>query len=223
MHPARWSDRARLLLWGGTFALLAGLGFGSLLVRGDRGPEPGLLADWRTVAVQIVTYGALGGIVLLLSAGPRRREMLALRAPASWRATIALMLCVQIAWVVVAVAAAGLFGTEGRELAPGRLPEASRGAAFFANAVLIALVAPAVEEALSRGVGYALLERYGPAVAVLGSGVAFALGHGVVRDLPVILVLGLGFSLLRAQSGSLLPSLILHVFTNTLAMLAAAA
>ena len=223
VRPSRWSRRARLCAWVGVFAVLTTLGYSAGAVSSARAPRLDALYDWRTAAFQLVAYGFLAVVGLLLSAGRSVREVLALRRPRSWRRAALLILGVEVAWLSVSLGVAALVGVEGRELLPPRFHDDSRLLQFALNAAIAGLVAPAVEEALARGVGYALLEPSGAVVAVLWTGLAFALAHGVVRDLPAILALGIGFSFLRARTGSLYPSLIVHVFTNSLALLASLA
>lgn len=85
-------------------------------------------------------------------------------------------------------------------------------------------VVPAVcEEFCFRGFLFSAIRRERSAtLAVLGSGVAFAAFHVLVRDmllyerfLPTLLM-GLMLGLVRARSGSLYPGILLHVLHNSL-------
>ena len=220
VRPSRWSRAVRLSLWVAVFAVLTVLGYAAGAASTGRTPRLDALYDWRVAVLQLAAYGFLAGVVLLLCAGRPLREVLALRQPRSWRRAALLILGVEAVWICVSLGVAALVGVEGRELLPPRFHDDSRLLQFTLNAAIAGLVAPAVEEALVRGIGYALLEPSGAPVAVLGTGLAFAIAHGVVRDLPAILALGIGFSILRARTGSLYPSLVVHVFTNSLALLA---
>jgi len=62
--------------------------------------------------------------------------------------------------------------------------EPRHAAAYAVNFVVIAAVAPFVEELLFRGLGYSLLERFGRWQTILIVGVAFGLYHGLVQALP---------------------------------------
>ena len=53
-------------------------------------------------------------------------------------------------------------------------------AAYIANGLVIAVVAPIVEELTFRGLGYSLLARYGKWAAIVLTGLAFGLAHGLV-------------------------------------------
>ena len=82
---------------------------------------------------------------------------------------------------------------------------------------------PIFEEALCRGLGYALLEPFGVGAAVALTAVAFTLAHGVIVDIPVILATGIGLGYMRASTGSLYPCIVLHAVFNGFGLIAAAA
>jgi membrane protease YdiL (CAAX protease family) len=89
---------------------------------------------------------------------------------------------------------------------PGRLPAAL---------VSFAVLSPLAEEVVFRGLLYAWLDgRWGPRVAMVGSGVAFGVVHQEPAYIAVALPLGLFFGWLRWRSNSLLPSLTGHAIEN---------
>jgi membrane protease YdiL (CAAX protease family) len=129
-------------------------------------------------------------------------------------------------------------GTEMRRVAPrgrGGPLVAGRGALVAAVAVAgpvpdrrvgaaaagLALMAAVTEEALFRRVLYDRLERFGPAPAVLGSAVVFALVHlpayGAVA-MPVDLGAGLLLSWQRYASGRWTVPAVTHAIANLLAV-----
>jgi uncharacterized protein len=87
--------------------------------------------------------------------------------------------------------------------------------------VLIAGVAPFVEELFFRGMLYPLLRRRmgAPATIVLNAAL-FALIHVYPLLLPGLFVVGLFLAYLRERSGSIWPSVLLHAMQNGLALLA---
>ena len=98
--------------------------------------------------------------------------------------------------------------------------DSSRAAPFIANAVVVVLVAPFVEELLYRGLGYGLLTQFMlPLPAILITGLAFGLGHGLVLGLPVLAFFGITLAWLRWQTGSVYPGMIVHGTFNGLALL----
>ena len=65
--------------------------------------------------------------------------------------------------------------------------DSSRALPFLANAAVVTLVAPFVEELLFRGLGFGLLAQFVlPVPAILITGVSFGLAHGLVLGLPVL-------------------------------------
>ena len=98
------------------------------------------------------------------------------------------MLLALVALVVIVASAAALspFLDAGDE--QGLVPDgwdSSRAAPFLANAAVVVIAAPFVEELLYRGLGYGLLTPFlGPWPAILITGVAFGLAHGLVLGLP---------------------------------------
>ena len=66
-----------------------------------------------------------------------------------------------------------------------------RAGAYAANAVVIAVIAPIVEELMFRGLGFSLLSRFGPRIALVGTAVAFGLIHGFLFALPIFVIVGL--------------------------------
>jgi membrane protease YdiL (CAAX protease family) len=87
------------------------------------------------------------------------------------------------------------------------------------------LIAPVVEEVVFRGLVFAVIERtVGLKVAVVTTAILFASLHVpeywlAWNHLLMILLVGLAFSLARAASGRLTPSIILHVGYNSLIMI----
>ena len=85
-----------------------------------------------------------------------------------------------------------------------------------------ACVAPFVEELLFRGLGYGLLTPFvGPWPAILVTGVAFGLAHGLVLGLPVLSIFGITLGWLRWQTGSVYPGMVVHALFNAVALAAA--
>ena len=99
--------------------------------------------------------------------------------------------------------------------------EPDRAGAYIANAVVIALIAPFVEELMFRGAGYSLLARFGQIVAIVVTGVAFGLIHGLVEALVVLTAFGIGLAWLRAKTDSVYPCIVVHALFNAVALVVA--
>ena len=82
------------------------------------------------------------------------------------------------------------------------------------------LIAPAVEELLFRGFLFPVIERAnGTRAAVLGTSVLFSLLHAQQygwnwQNLVVLSYVGIVFGTVRAISGSLVPSTLIHASYN---------
>lgn len=89
----------------------------------------------------------------------------------------------------------------------------------FPRRVAIAAAAtflgPVAEEVVFRGAAFtSVLNRHRPAAVIGVTALAFALIHPEVRDLPILIAMGLILGHLRWASGSLLPPILLHVAFN---------
>ena len=91
-------------------------------------------------------------------------------------------------------------------------------AAYVVNGIVIAVVAPIVEELTFRGLGYSLLARYGRWAAIIGTGLAFALAHGLVNAFPFLAAFGMGLAYLRSRVASVYPGMIVHGLFNAIAL-----
>ncbi len=200
---------------------MAGLGYSARF--GDTAPAPpDLLFRWSTA---ITTFGLDLGLLLLLlliARGVPLRDAFALRAPRSWAEALRIAGAALVAIWTTSLLLELTIGHAAREQGVPQFWDQARAPVFVASALAIALFVPIVEEAMCRGIGFALLARWGERVAIAGSAVAFTLAHGAILDLPWVLVTGLGLGYLRARTGSLYPGIALHATVNGIAVLASA-
>ena len=96
--------------------------------------------------------------------------------------------------------------------------DASRANAFFANAIVIVVIAPIVEELIFRGAGFGLLRRFGATIAILVTAFAFAAIHGLFEAFPLLFLFGAGLAWLRERTGSVYPCIVLHGAFNGIAL-----
>ena len=180
-----------------------------------------LLYRWSTVIGGLIQYALIFGLVLLIARG-LAPSVLGLRAPPSWRAAAGWIAASIVAiWVIGAALNPFLEAGEEQGLVPDDW-DSSRAAPFVANFLVVAVVAPVVEELTYRGLGFAAVRQFfGGAVAVVVTGVAFGLAHGLVIALPVLTIFGLILGWLRLRTKSLYPPIILHAIFNGTALLAA--
>jgi membrane protease YdiL (CAAX protease family) len=181
-----------------------------------------LLFRPSTAIATFVLDGILLLLTLLIARGIPLRDAFALRRPRSWAQALRIAgVALAGIWITSLVLELS-FGHAAREQAVPQFWDPSRAGWFGASAIAIAIFVPIVEESLCRGIGFTLLQRWGDAVAVIGSAVAFALAHGAVLDLPWVLVTGIGLGYLRSRTASLYPCVALHATVNGIAVLVAA-
>ena len=176
------------------------------------------------LALQIVFYALMfAGIYVLVTVGHEQPFWVMLR----WRRITpgrALVFLAGGAFLTVAIA-----------LLPPLLPDASqfpleslfnsRSAAYAIGAFAI-LVAPFMEEMIFRGILFGIFEsQVGLRFAILMTAILFGGLHvpeywGAWNHMFLIFLVGLVFSLARGRSGSLAPSVFLHVGYNGSMMIA---
>ena len=191
---------------------MATLAYAALLT--DSRPPKDVAYRWESSISGAVQYAILLGVVLLLTRGLDRRAFLAFRRPTSWARALGISTLVIIAVLVVG-AVVSQFGNPEKE--QGLIPErfdSSRVAQFAGYTAIVVLVAPVVEELMFRGVGYGLLEPYGPRMAIFVVGISFGLVHGLVAGFAVIATFGLGLAYLRGRTDSIYPCMLLHASFN---------
>jgi len=219
--PAGARRAGRLLAWSVLVGLLALASYGSRLAGGDT-PE-GILYMWSTFVGALIQYGIMFILVLAIARG-FNRPLLALERPAATGRAV-LLAAVAFGVILAATAALSPFLDAGGE--QGLVPngwDSSRGAPFFANAAVVVLAAPFVEELLFRGLGIGLLLPFvGPLFSIAITGLAFGLAHGLVLGLPVLTIFGLTLGWLRWKTGSVYPGMVVHALFNAAALAAAVA
>lgn len=204
--------RARkLVAWLSLVAALSALNYGSRAAGGE--PDRNAVFHYDLAIGGLILYVIMLAVVLRIARGIPR-EALGLRPPPSWLRALGLTLVVLIAILVAEQALEPLLHA-GREqgLEPTRW-QPEHADAFAANALVIVLVDPFTEELTFRGLGFTLLMRFGPVLAVAGTAFAFALAHGLIAGLLPLIVFGLGIGWLRLRTGSVYPGMILHACFN---------
>jgi membrane protease YdiL (CAAX protease family) len=208
VHVILWTFGVRL-------SLLVSLPIVSALV-------PGLATDLVIQAALLAIF-YLGGCALFAARRPGRTwsETFALRKTSVWLVVLAIALgiatCVPAhvlaAWVERLIPMSEAEQKAREELMTPR--SWGHAVAFF---IFAAGIGPFAEELLFRGALYTgLRPNHSPAYAGWTTGVLFTLGHEP-RYWPAILALSGLLALVRAVSGSLWPSLFLHVAFNATAL-----
>jgi uncharacterized protein len=182
-------------------------------------PPKDLLYKWSTAAGTLFQFAIIAAIIYgIAGLSHDRRGVFALRRPTSWRTAIKIGIGVGIGIFILTLILTPLL-EPGRE--QGVTPDTwqpEHAAAYIANGIVIVMVAPIVEELTFRGLGYSLLARYGRWVAVIGTGLAFALAHGLVDAFPLLAAFGFGLAYLRSRVDSVYPGIIVHGLFNAVAL-----
>jgi membrane protease YdiL (CAAX protease family) len=207
----------RLVAWLSVVGVLSGLAY---LQRATEGKPPeDLLYQYSTAVGSAVGYAVILGIVIAIGAG--RHELFALRPPRRWWRSLGLSAAVLLGVLVVG----GwldqyLHAGEEQGYTPSSW-EPSHAGAYAANFVVIAAVAPFVEELLFRGLGFSLLSFLGRWPAIAAVGLTFGLVHGLVEGLPILALFGGTLAWIRARTDSVVPGMIVHGAFNAIALIAA--
>jgi membrane protease YdiL (CAAX protease family) len=193
---------------------------------------------WWTVAIFVVVMPALlaAGVWLV-----RDRGMLALLVAFFVAALLALAVAM-LPWGWTAFAALGFRRAGWRPIVLGTVialaisiavthlgisPEgikeamevAREPAMFTVSLVVMAGLAPLVEETVFRGLLYGWIAgRWGSMAAWIISSLAFAAAHVELAHVLLVLPLGLWFGWLRRRTDSLWPSLVAHIVNNGIAV-----
>ena len=212
-------DRGRLSLWATVVAVFSVLAYGSRLA-GDGGPDEPLYL-WSSALAGAIQFGIFLLLVLLIARGRPLREYLALRRPTSWgRAAAVAGGIVGLVWLLGILMQPFADPGEEQNLIPDGWDPARAGP-FAANFVVVAFLAPVVEELLFRGLGYTLLEPFGRWTAICVTAIGFALAHGLLEGFPLLVLFGGGLAYMRSRVGSIVPGILVHMAFNTVVLLAA--
>jgi hypothetical protein len=214
--------RLPLALWSSFVVAFTTLSYSLRFTEGK--PPKDLLYKWSTAVGNLVQFALIAAIVYgIAGLAGERRDVFALRRPTSWRTALRISIGIGVGMLALSAILNPLLNP-GRE--QGITPEtwqSKHAAAYFANALVIAVVAPIVEELTFRGLGYSLLARYGKWAAILGTGLAFAVAHGLVNAFPLLAAFGIGLAYLRSRVDSVYPGMILHGLFNAVALTVAVA
>jgi membrane protease YdiL (CAAX protease family) len=208
-------NQVKLALWSALAGILILLAFASRAAGGK--PAQNVAYKYSATVSGLVEYGIVLAVLVLIAKPEWWR--FALRRPRGIGVTIRWALVALIA-VYVTSAIVDLYSNPGREqgLTPTQW-EPSHAGAFVAFFVLVAVVAPIVEELMYRGLGFSVLQPFGSAVACGLVGLAFGLAHGIIDGLPVLVVFGAALAVLRWKSDSIYPGMVVHSLFNGIALI----
>ena len=79
-------------------------------------------------------------------------------------------------------------------------------------------LAPFAEELFYRGLGVTALRVLGAPIAIVGSGLAFGLAHGLLVALPPLVIFGIALAYVRLRYQSVVPAMLAHATYNALGL-----
>jgi hypothetical protein len=213
----RRDDPRRLAVWLALVALLIAVAYAGRATSGK--PDPQILYEWSTAIGGLIQDAVVLAIVLAIARPDW--SLLALRRPK--RLGDALGYCFGALvgiYVFEAVYVALTHPGNEQGLTPSHW-EPSHAAAYVVNAIVICTWVPLVEEITYRGLGFSVLARFGRVPAILAVGVLFALSHGLVVSLPILIVFGAALAWIRSSTDSVFPGVVLHGTFNLIALVVA--
>jgi len=219
-QPRPRPEYVRLTFWVAYVGILATLNYGIRISRGNQKVALNGVYSFSTFANGTAFYALSLGIVLLICI--HRFDLLALRRPPSWLRALGLGAGVMVAILVweAAISKLPLPESPSREQGLANVHwEPKHAAAFAANFVLLAVIAPIVEELTFRGSGQSLLGFLGRWPSIVLVGVAFGLAHGLVEALLVLVPFGMALAWLRDRTNSVVPGMFVHAFFNGAALI----
>jgi membrane protease YdiL (CAAX protease family) len=209
--------RAPLALWSSFVVAFATLSYSLRFTEGK--PPKDLLYKWSTVVGNLIQFAIIAAIVYgIAGLTHERRRVLALRRPTSWAMAARIGVGIGIGIFVLSFLLGPLLHPDREQGVTPDTWEPKHWAAYIANGIVVAGVAPIVEELTFRGLGYSLLARYGRWAAIIGTGLAFALAHGLVNAFPLLAAFGIGLAYLRSRVDSVYPGMIVHGLFNAIAL-----
>ena len=100
-----------------------------------------------------------------------------------------------------------------------KILQTSDSASLFLICFGVIVLAPISEELIFRRFIFGFLApRYGFIAALLLTSAAFALVHFSLYSLPALFLLGIAFQLIYLKFGSLYPAILMHAFSNAIAV-----
>jgi membrane protease YdiL (CAAX protease family) len=206
---------SKLAAWLALVGTLAALNYATRLIGGK--PPRDALYQYSSAIGGLVLYAVVLAIVLRIARG-LTREQLGLRPPVSWLGAFWLALGLIVVVLIAEYALDPLLHASREQgLEPPRWNPAKE-LPFALNAAVLVIVDPFVEELTFRGLGIAVLARYGAFAAVAGTSVAFAAAHGLVAGFLPLLIFGVAIAVLRWRTRSVFPGMLFHACFNGAAL-----
>jgi membrane protease YdiL (CAAX protease family) len=213
-------NSVRLACWTALVAAIAGLNYYARFTDSSSSSGRDEIYSWSAFTGGLIVYAVWLGLVIAIAAD--RTDLLALRRPrSSWGRALGVALGGIVAIYVVSGIVSVIPLPQSPSNEQGLTPtqwEPRYAAAFAANVVLFAVVAPFVEELMFRGLGQSLLRFLGRWPSIVLVGVAFGASHGLVEALLVLVPFGIVVAYVRDRTDSVYPGMLVHAAFNGAAL-----
>ena len=148
------------------------------------------------------------------------RDLLALRRPRSWPRALGLAALVFVGCSSsIALLEQVLARRRGAGADAGRVAAEHAPAHTSPNFVVVAVIAPIVEELTFRGLGYSLLEPFGRWIGDRRRRPRCSRSsHGLVEGFPELALFGCALAWLRVETDSVFPGMVVHAIFNAIAL-----
>ena len=210
----------KLAAFGALVATISSLNYlGTYAIHASKAQTENTLYHYSTAVLAVVVYALM--LLFVLWIADWKREPLALRRPRNWLGALGLAALVFVGILLVNLAIDPFLhaGREQGTIPPHWLP--AHAGAYAANWIVVAGVAPVVEEITYRGLGFTLIDaRFGTTVAIVAIGVLFAVSHGLFQALPELAIFGAALAWLRSRVDSVYPGMLVHSAFNSVALAA---
>lgn len=100
----------------------------------------------------------------------------------------------------------------------GYVPIEDGNELYFIGIIFTTILAPIIEEIVFRGWILKALQKYGNIVAITLSSLAFGIYHGTATQSVPAIFIGVIFAILTIKYKSIVPSIIVHLLSNTLSI-----
>jgi membrane protease YdiL (CAAX protease family) len=207
--------RVRLAAWTSLVVGIAGLNYYARFADSSTSSSHDEIYSWSNFVGGVIVYAVW--LLLVVGIAADRRDLLALRRPRSWGRGVAYAGGALVAILITGAFVSLLPLPESPGSEQGLTPthwESRFAAAFVANLILFAVIAPVVEELMFRGLGQSLLQTFGRVPSILIVGVAFGASHGLVEGLLVLVPFGIFLAIVRDRTDSVYPGMLVHGLWN---------
>jgi membrane protease YdiL (CAAX protease family) len=177
-----------------------------------------VLYDYGFAVGTIAIYAVLVGLTFLIALAYTRPPAAIGLRPFAWRWVGIAVGLIVLVLIVASALEPLLHGGRDQGLSP-KTWEPEHADAFLLNGIVVSTIVPFTEELFFRGLGVRALRFLGGISAVVVTGLAFGLSHGILGALPPLILFGLALGWVRLRADSVWPGVVAHGFYNAVGIL----